>query len=386
MCSVKKNVVIILKTQKPAHCVVPFLRQAAYYFEKGNYYYRQNKLEKTLLFFNKTVEVEPDNSLYNYNLACLLSRLGELDKANIIFSRIVNQLDPSLTECYFLMAVNYGMLDELEKARFYLNLYLHFAPDGEMAEDAEDLLYALSEDEAENLKERDSEREKLGKKLCEDEEEIIDGYAQSQAMRRLLWQGLYHENTLVVEKAIRMYGMLRAGSGEKNLKDFVRNPWIKQRMRIQALLVLKNMGFKGMVTVYMNGFLRDVDLSYYPLIAPRWLEQWQEVLDLTLENMHRSNAYGELFYEDAQAIWIDFINNYYPRMPVIKKKETWAAGLEYALARYHFLQITQKKLALQYGVSHSSISTRYQEINKVLNIEHRAYRNMLRYLTRRELD
>ena len=365
--------------------VVPFLRQAAYYFDKGNYYYRQNKLDKALLFFNKTVEVDPDNSLYHYNLACILSRVGDLEKANVIFSHIVQKLDPALTDCYFLMAVNYGLLDELEKARFYLNLYLQFSPDGEMAEDAEDLLYALSEEEAEIIGEREPGKEGVNSRLCAEEEEIIRSYDENQAMRRLLWQSLYYDNAQMVEKAIRMFGLLPI-SGEKNLREFVRNPWIKQRMRIQALLELKNMGFKGLVTVYMDGFLRDIDLYYYPLVAPRWLDQWQDVLELTLENMRRSDSYDELFYEDVQAIWIDFINNLYPRLPVIKKKETWAAGLEYALARYHFLHLTQKKLAGQYNVSPSSISTRYQEINRVLNIEHRAYRNMLRYLTRREQD
>ncbi len=365
--------------------VVPFLRQAAYYFDKGDYYYRQNKLDKALLFFKKTVEVDPENSLYHYNLACILSRKGDLEKANVIFSHIVQQLDPTLTDCYFLMAVNFGLLDDLEKARFYLNLYLQLSPDGDMAEDAEDLLYALSEEEAEIIGEREPGKAGLNSRLCAEEEEIIRNYDENQAMRRLLWQSLYYDNAQVVEKAIRMFGLLRI-SGEKNLREFVRNPWIKQRMRIQALLELKNMGFKGLVTVYMDGFLRDIDLYFYPLVAPRWLDQWQDVLELTLENMRRSNSYDELFYEDVQAIWIDFINNLYPRLPVIKKKETWAAGLEYALARYHFLHLTQKKLSGQYNVSPSSISTRYQEINRVLNIEHRAYRNMLRYLTRREQE
>ena len=365
--------------------VVPFLRQAAYYFDKGNYYYRKNKLDKALLFFSKTVEVDPDNALYHYNLACILSRMGDLEEANTIFSHIVHHLDPSLTACYFLMAVNYGMLSELEKARFYLNLYLQFTPDGAMAEEAEDLLITLSGEDA-SLHGGLAEGKKVGLKgrYGAEQEEIMRSYGENQEMRRLLWYSLYHQNTQLVQKSIRMFGLLREGSGETNLREFVRNPWIKQRMRIQALLELKNMGVKGLVTVYMDGCLRDVDLSYYPLIAPSWLDQWQDVLDLTLEKMRSSNAYGELFYEDAQAIWIDYINNLYPDMPTIKKKETWAAGLEYTLARYHFLHLTQQKLAGQYGVSPPSISARYQEINRVLNIEHRAYRNMLRYLTRRE--
>jgi hypothetical protein len=102
--------------------------------------------------------------------------------------------------------------------------------------------------------------------------------------------------------------------------------------------------------------------------------------------MRSSKAYSERFYEDAQAIWIDFINNIYPRVPIIKKIETWAAGLEYATAKFHFLSVTQHKLAQQYNISPSSVSARYKEINKVLNLEHRAYHNMLMYLTQREKE
>ena len=105
-----------------------------------------------------------------------------------------------------------------------------------------------------------------------------------------------------------------------------------------------------------------------------------------MQNMRLSRCYNETFYEDVQAIWIDFLNNFYPRYPLIYKVETWSAALEYALSRYHLLSLTQKTLAGQYKVSTSSLSAKYRIINEVLNIQHRAYRNMLRYLTQREKE
>jgi hypothetical protein len=372
---------------KTSSKVVPFLKNASYYYQKGNHYYQQNKLDKALIFFKKTIEVEPDNSLNHHNLACLLSRMGYLDKANQVFSFIVYQMDPSLTECYFLMAVNYGLMDNLDKARYYLNLYLQLSPDGEMAVDAEDLLFALTEEEEEekNVLERKKRGGSLSGKSKEGEE-ILRCYQESKAVQRILWQSLYQENEQIAEKAIQVYGLLPEGMGEEALREFVRNPWVKQRLRLQALLELRNMGIKGLVTIFMEGFLRDVDLSYYPLVAPRWLDKWQEVLDCALINMRSSKAYSERFYEDVQAVWIDFLNNIYPHVPAIKKVETWAAGLEYAIAKFHFLSVTQKKLAEQYNISPSSISAKYKEINNVLNIEHRAYHNMLMYLTQREKE
>ncbi|MDO9535007.1 MAG: hypothetical protein Q7J85_06670 [Bacillota bacterium] len=372
--------------QSKSQKVVPFLKNSSYYFQKGSYYCQQNKLDKALLFFKKTIEVEPDNSLNHYNLGSLLSRMGYLEKANQVFSYIVNQMDPSLTECYFLIAVNHGLMDNLEKARYYLNLYLQFSPDGEMAVDAEDLLYALNEEEGEEILPENNRNNKDMNAPSEEGKEIIGHYRESKSVRSILWQALYHKDELIVEKAISMYGSLMEGIGEENLRDFVRNPWIKKRLRVQALLELKNMGVKGLVTIFLEGSLRDADLSYYPLVAPRWFAKWQDVLDCTLKNMRLTKTYSERFYEDAQAIWIDYLNNSYPHLPTIKKIETWSAGLEYALSKFHFLNVTQKKLAEKYRVSTSSISMKYKEINEVLNIEHRAYHNMLIYLTKHEKE
>jgi len=374
-----------VKYRRSLKKIVPFIQSSDYYFEKGNHYFQKNKLEKALLFFKKTIEIEPENSLYHYNLACLLSRMSHLEKANKIFSYIVNKMDPSLTGCYFLMAINYGLMDEVDKARYYLNLYLQVSPHGEMAEEAEDILFALSEEDRDLLPARRDDIP-ITRVICVEEEELLQHYRENHSMRHTLWQALYQRNEQIVEKAIRLYSLLRDEGGKENLLDFVRNPWIKQRLRLKALLELKNMGVKGLVCVFMEGSLRDVDLSYYPLLAPRWLQPWQDVLERTLQNMRLSQCYNERFYEDVQAIWIDFLNNFYPRYPLIHKVETWSAALEYALARYHFLNLTQKTLAGQYKISTSSLSAKYRIINEVLNIQHRAYHNMLRYLTQREKE
>ena len=107
------------------------------------------------------------------------------------------------------MAVNYGLMDDLEKARHYLNLYLQISPDGEMVVDAEDLLYALSEEEEEEEEEKrelpvwsKKERPLAGK--SKEVEETLQNYQENKAVQHLLWQSLYQKNEQVVEKAIRM--------------------------------------------------------------------------------------------------------------------------------------------------------------------------------------
>ena len=154
----------------------------------------------------------------------------------------------------------------------------------------------------------------------------------------------------------------------------------KNRLRQTALLILKNFGVKGPVKVYMDGQLREVNLAYYPVAAPYWEKKWQQVLDCAIENMRQTSSYDEGFYEDLQAIWIDYINAVYPNVPQVRKVETWAAGLEYSLARFHFLNLTQEELAREYSVSSASVAAKYKEINRALNLDYKAYRNMLLYL------
>ena len=377
-----------MQKEKFSSKVIPFLKNVGYYYHKGNYYFRQNKWEKALIFFKKTVEVEPDNAMHHYNLACLLSQMGYFAQANEIFSYIVYQMDPSFTECFYFMAVNCGLMEDFEKARKYLNLYLQLSPEGEMLLDAEDLLEVLYKEVREEEKERPLKAEKrtLSPEKLKDEAASRHVYGDDKRWGRLLWQALYQENEEIAEKAIHIYGLLPEKMGEKTLREFVKNPWVNQRLRLQALLVLKNIGVKEPVTIFDEGYFREVDLLYYPLVAPRWLDKWQEVLDRTLLNMRSEEIYDERFYEDVQAIWLDYLNNIYPLEPKIKKTETWAAALEYATAKFHFLGVTQQKLARQYNVSSASISAKYKEINKVLNIEQRAYHNMLMFLAQRERD
>ena len=131
---------MVIRTGEPADKVVLFQQDTNYYVEKGSYYHQKNKLSKALLFFRRAIELEPKNAISHYNLACLLSKTSRLEEANRVFSHIVQNLDTKMTECYFLMAINYGLLEDLESAKKYLQKYIDLSPEGEMAEEARELV------------------------------------------------------------------------------------------------------------------------------------------------------------------------------------------------------------------------------------------------------
>lgn len=373
------------ETQGAAACkVVAFTRDAGYYLQKGMSFYQKNNLHKAHLFFRKAAEIEPGNPYNHYNLACLLSKLGRLEEANLIFEHIINELDDSIPDCYFLLAINFGLLEDLEKSREYLQRYLAADPEGEMAYEAMELLEAMNVDGPFEQLPAYAERDLLMERLLRfgSQEELSSLYARNTGFQRALNDRLYHGSDEFKEDILRFYGLLGDDASRKILKEFIKNPWIKERFRQLALLELKNLGECGTVQVFVDGEIKEMDLNEYPVKMPVWREEWQRVIDCAMENMRRSNCYDEGFFDDVQAIWLDFINTVYPHIPRITKVETWAAALEYSLARFHCVNLTQKELAQEYRVSPGSISSKFKEINNVLQIDEKAYRNMLAYLKR----
>lgn len=359
--------------------VVPFERDAGFYLQKGVLYYRKNKTDKALRLFQKAVQVDPGNPFNHYNLACVLCKLGRLEEANRVFLHIIKNLDPAFADCYFLLAINYGLMEDLGKSREYLTKYLQIDPEGEMSFEAMDLLDSIDEDAEFGWLPSYAERDFFMERIMADvsDDDLGDLYRSSKGFRAALNKRLYHGSDEFKEEILRFYGILGTAAARKVLRDFVKNPWVKERFRQLALLELKKLGETQGIQVFTEGRLKEISLDFYPLKKPLWRTEWQRVLDCTTANMRQSNCYDEGFFDDVKAIWLDFINTLYPVIPSIKKEETWAAALEYSLARFHYLDLTQKELAAEYGVSVSSVSSKYKEINKALQIDEKAYWNML---------
>ena len=372
----------LLKTEDPSKKIIPLKQDLNYYFQKGSYYHRKNKLTKALLFLNKAIEVEPANAKSHYRLACLLSQSSRLREANRVFKHVVSNLDPGLTECYYLMAINYGLMDDMEKARRYLQKYIQISPEGEMAEEARDLLMVMEENEEEDYISvfTGEENEALEQWLSSQDRSNLPDKFLDKDFSALLQRALYQGSDSLKEEIIHLCGRVKNEAAAALLKDFVVNPWVKERLRQLALMQLKEIAPRGSVKVFAGGEIVDEELAAYIPGMPVWRDEWQEVLDCVYSHMRRSPYYKDKLFEDARAIWFDYLNQAYPDMPRIVKPETWAAGLEYCLVRFHFLNLTQKKLAKIYGVSISSVGRTYKKINDLLKIEQKAFRNMLTFL------
>ncbi|UOF91337.1 DDE transposase family protein [Fodinisporobacter ferrooxydans] len=126
--------------------VIPFRLDAAFFFERALRHLDRRDLKSSLKYFRKAVEYEPDNPVHHCNLAGVLSELGRFEESNEILRTILEDIDSSMSECYFYMANNFANLGEYDLAEEYADLYLQCEPKGEFVQDAEEMLEILIED------------------------------------------------------------------------------------------------------------------------------------------------------------------------------------------------------------------------------------------------
>lgn len=131
------------KERKKRGHLIPFRQNAEYFFQRALVYYHQNKLNKAKKLLLHAVKIDDREPVYICQLAAVLAELGDFAASNKWLHYVLNEVDPSLTECYFFLASNYAHLGEFEKAEEEALYYLEVDPEGDFAEDAEDLLYFI---------------------------------------------------------------------------------------------------------------------------------------------------------------------------------------------------------------------------------------------------
>lgn len=124
--------------------VVKLNLDASFFFERAVKMLDRRQYEKALKYFRLASEKEPMNPVNHCNLAGLLSEMGKFQESNEVLEHVIREVDPNLTECLFYLANNAANMDDFELAEDYLLEYLGRDPEGEFAEEAEELLVMIS--------------------------------------------------------------------------------------------------------------------------------------------------------------------------------------------------------------------------------------------------
>lgn len=124
--------------------VVRLQLDAGFFFERAVRSLDRQRYDKAVKYFRLAMEKEPDNPVNHCNLAGILSELGRYEESNEVLMTVLTDVDPGLHECLFYMANNCANMGEFELAEDYLLEYLSLDPEGEYAEEAEDMLYMVA--------------------------------------------------------------------------------------------------------------------------------------------------------------------------------------------------------------------------------------------------
>jgi tetratricopeptide (TPR) repeat protein len=124
--------------------IVRLRQDAGFFYERAVRSLDRHRYDKAVKYFRLAMEKEPDNPVNHCNLAGLLSELGRYEESNRVLEKVLSEVDPQLYECLFYMANNAANMGDLEMAEDYLLEYLRLDPDGEYAEEAEDMLQMVA--------------------------------------------------------------------------------------------------------------------------------------------------------------------------------------------------------------------------------------------------
>jgi tetratricopeptide (TPR) repeat protein len=124
--------------------VVRLRTDAGFFFERAVRSLDRHNYDKALKYFRIAAEKEPDNPINLCNLAGILSEVGRFEESNEVLETVLNNVDPHLYECYFYMANNAANMEDFDLAEEYLLRYLEEDPEGEFAEEANEMLQMLA--------------------------------------------------------------------------------------------------------------------------------------------------------------------------------------------------------------------------------------------------
>lgn len=135
------------KVRQENGVVLSFIPTGEYYFNKGINAFHRHDLTGARKYLERAIQLEPYEPMIACQLGLVYMQLEQYQESNDLFNRILEELDPSMTECLYFLANNFAELGLFSEAKNYATSYLDTDPYGEFIEDAEDLLYIVGMEE-----------------------------------------------------------------------------------------------------------------------------------------------------------------------------------------------------------------------------------------------
>ncbi len=137
-----------MKDDREAGIVIPFAQNAEFYYQRGNKYLSEDKLERAEQYLRKAYEMEPTRTEYLLTFAEALHRMRMFEESlSVLLTSLAGNEDPT-GEVLFGIASDFMGLEEFYAAKQCCKICLEREPNGPYADRALDMV-ELIEDEPE---------------------------------------------------------------------------------------------------------------------------------------------------------------------------------------------------------------------------------------------
>lgn len=171
--------------------IIALQMDATFFFERAVRSLDRFRYDKAIKYFRRACDYEPENPVNHCNLAGILSEVGNYNESNEILQKIVDEVDPTMTECYFYMANNFANMEDFEAAEKAIIHYLEHDEEGQFLQESEEMMEFLSY-ELENPAEPATIKSR-------------EGLFEHDKARALLEEGKFGEAVKLLKKLIKKY-------------------------------------------------------------------------------------------------------------------------------------------------------------------------------------
>lgn len=168
--------------------IIPVKWDATFFLERAVRSLDRHHYDKALKYFRLATEYEPNNPVNQCNLAGVLSELGNYAESNEVLDLVIEEIDPSMTECLFYKANNYANMEMFIEAERALVAYLQEDEEGFYLEEAEEMIEFLQYE--------------LDRPTKLTSIKARAGVIEHDLARELLEEGKFHEAVTMLEKIV----------------------------------------------------------------------------------------------------------------------------------------------------------------------------------------
>ncbi|AEE95497.1 tetratricopeptide repeat protein [Mahella australiensis] len=202
----------------------------------------------------------------------------------------------------------------------------------------------------------------INRMLAMPEDQLIDMWHKDKEFKDIIRWGLDINDDVIKSVLLHTVSGFRDREAERILREFLLRKGESEALRKEVFGLLKQNGIKEPYMAYIDQRLTEVKVNLITETENSSLRSlYMETAELAVEMMkNRYDDNYEAAVRKTMECYLNMVSQ--ERLSKIRKKEVWAAALEYYYCRRKGSWGVMRDIAQYYNVSASSLSTAYRRL------------------------